>query len=101
MQKKYALQIAGKNPERLLDAVRHDIKQQFKRLRAKALPSGAEVWRFSCRLGPTGEALAPVSEAELGNAIAQLAQRGASEAHLEIVAEGSMRGKRPAPDTSA
>ncbi len=97
MKKIYALQAPGKHPDRVLDAVRHEIRQQFKRLRARALPEGGEVWRFACKLGPDESQAESIAEADLSAAVQRWAEQGATQIYLEVVAQSALRGKRPAP----
>ncbi|MEY2994613.1 MAG: hypothetical protein RL357_1548 [Pseudomonadota bacterium] len=96
MKKIYALQAPGKHPDRVLDAVRHDIRQQFKRLRARALPEGGEVWRFACKMGPDESQAESIAEADLSAAVQRWAEQGATQIYLEVVAHSALRGKRPA-----
>ncbi len=97
MKKIYPLQAPGKHPDRVLDAVRHEIRQQFKRMRARKLPEGGEVWRFACKLGPDEAQAVDIAEGDLSAAVQQWAAQGATQVYLEVVAESALRGKRPAP----
>lgn len=53
MKKTFQLQIEGKHPERLLEAIKHEIRQYMKRERRKTLPSQMDFWDFDCRFGLT------------------------------------------------
>jgi hypothetical protein len=51
MRKTYPLRPEGKHPDRVLDAVKHDIRKYMKRERRRDLPEGAHFWDFDCRFG--------------------------------------------------
>ncbi len=51
MKKNFPLQIEGKNPDRVLEAVKHEIRKYFKRERNRALPKEVDFWDFDCKVG--------------------------------------------------
>ena len=51
MKKTFQLSIEGKNRDRVLDAVKHDIRKYVKRQRRVPLPEGVDYWDFDCRFG--------------------------------------------------
>ena len=46
MRKTYPLHIDGRHPDRVLDAVKHDVRKYLKRERRRDLPEGADFWDF-------------------------------------------------------
>jgi hypothetical protein len=44
MKKTYPLTAEGKHPDRVLEAVKHDIRKYFKRERGRPVPAGADFW---------------------------------------------------------
>jgi len=55
MKKTFQLHVEGKHPERLLDAIKHEIRQYLKRERRKPLPAQMDFWDFDCRFGLSEE----------------------------------------------
>ena len=51
MKKNYPLIAEGKNPDRLLEATKHDIRKYVKRCRRAPLPEGVDYWDFDCAIG--------------------------------------------------
>ncbi len=97
MRKTYQLNIEGKNRDRLLDAVKHDIRKYVKRQRRAALPEGVDFWDFDCKFGLGAESAAPV---HFGNLIEQLdaaAKEGAAALYVEVLPKHGHRKARPAP----
>ena len=95
MKKTFQIAIEGKNRDRLLDRVKHDIRKYQKRERGRAVPEGAHYWDFDCRLGVTEDVAASVPVAELIPAINALAQGGADSFYVEIMARAAQRKLRP------
>jgi hypothetical protein len=50
MRKTYPLHIDGRHPDRVLDAVKHDVRKYLKRERRRDLPEGADFWDFDCKV---------------------------------------------------
>ena len=50
MRKTYPLTAPNKQPARVLDAVKHDIRRYITRERGRALPSDQQVWQFDCKV---------------------------------------------------
>ncbi len=96
MKKTFALKAAHKQPERVLDAVRHEINKFLKRERRKELPPGADFWDFDCRLGVDADSASTVHLGELNRSIDDLARSGAEQLHLEITARAAQRSGRTA-----
>jgi uroporphyrinogen-III synthase len=94
MRKTYPLQIEGKNPDRLLEAAKHDIRKYIAREQRKALPADADTWRFDARLGADEASAVVISSGELIRAIDALVADGGTQFYVEVVAKA---GKRSAP----
>jgi hypothetical protein len=86
MKKTFPLQLAGKNPARVLETIKRDVRRYVKRERAKTLPAGATRWEFDCRVGVDDSAAAPVPVPELSRAIDTAAASGAAGVFVEITA---------------
>ena len=97
MRKTYPLRIEGRHPDRVLDAVKHDIRKYLKRERRRDLPAGADYWDFDCRFGLAQDG---AQATHLANLIAQVdaaARDGAASVYVEILARPAVRNKaRPA-----
>lgn len=96
MRKTYPLRPEGKHPDRVLDAVKHDIRKYVKRQRRVPLPEGADFWDFDCRLGASKEAAEPLHFATLIAQLDALAKGGAEAAYVELLAKTGQRTRKPA-----
>ena len=55
MKKNFPLQAEGKHPDRVLEAVKHEIRKYFKRERNRDVPKGVDFWDFDCKVGLTAD----------------------------------------------
>lgn len=96
MRKTYPLRPEGKHPDRVLDAVKHDVRKYQKRERRRELPEGAHFWDFDCRFGADKDSAQTVHPGELMNLLDALAKEGATQCYVELQAKPGVRKPRPA-----
>lgn len=100
MRKTFPLHVEGKNRDRVLDAVKHEIRKYIKRERRRDLPEGADFWDFDCRFGRTKEAAEVVHLSALTGFINEVAAEGGPQFYVEILAKPGKRTPR-APGEAA
>lgn len=96
MRKTYPLAVEGKHPDRVLDAVKHDIRKYLKRERAKSLPQDVDYWDFDCRTGTSAETAQISHVAQVIADVDQFAKAGAQAVYVELLAKPGVRQVRPA-----
>ncbi len=97
MKKTFQLQVEGKHPDRVLDAIKHEIRKYLKRERRRDLPEGVDYWDFDCKFGLTQEAAEVVHLANVIACIDNAAkEQQAKQFYVEILAKHGVRAKRPA-----
>lgn len=96
MKKTFKLNIEGKNRDRVLDAVKHEIRKYVKRERRRELPEGVDFWDFDCRFGATEAQAVVVHFATLTSLIDAIAKEGGEQFYVEILASHGHRQARPA-----
>lgn len=94
MRKTFPLHIDGRHPDRVLEAVKHEIRKYIKRERRRELPEGADFWDFDCRVGADKEAAEVVHLAALTDSINRLAEAGSAQLYVEILARAAHRTVR-------
>lgn len=95
MKKTFPLAVEGKNPDRLLDATKHEIRKYLKRERRRALPEGVDYWDFDCRFGATEQTSVMAHVAELIDLIDAAANGGEKQFYIEILARHGHRKPKP------
>ena len=99
MKKTCVLNVEGKNPNRLLDAGKHDIRKYVKRERAKPLPEGVDFLDFACKVGASEQAATSVHFAEIMSSVDALVKDGANQFYVEIISKPGHRVARSADVT--
>jgi hypothetical protein len=95
MKKTFQLNLEGKNRDRVLEAVKHEIRKYVARERRRDLPKGVDFWDFDCKFGLTAEAAQVVHFATITEHINAVAQAEGEQFYLEILAKHGVRQPRP------
>jgi len=91
VKKTYLLKIEGKHPERLLEAIKHEIRKYLARERRKPLPKGVDFWDFDCKFGPSPEAAEVVKLGDITELINVAAAEDADQFYIELIAKAGQR----------
>ena len=94
MQKIFPLKAAGRDDARVRDKIRHEVNKAVRRQHRKPLQDGFGHWEFKCQVGASPGTAENRSLQEVANAIDAIAQTGASEVYIEIVAVPAARSRR-------
>ena len=84
MKKNFPLQAEGKHPDRVLEAVKHEIRKYFKRERNRDVPKGADFWDFDCKVGLSAETAEVVRVSGVIEAVDAAAKAGATSVYVEL-----------------
>ncbi|NVM88216.1 hypothetical protein FHT32_001855 [Variovorax sp. SG517] len=96
MRKTFQLQVEGKHPDRLLEAIKHEIRKYIKRERRRELPEGMDYWDFDCRFGASQESAEVIHLSAITGLIDGVAKEGGKQFYIEILAKPAKRKARPA-----
>ena len=100
MKKTFSLHVEGKHPDRLMDAIKHELNKYAKRERGKALPEGVHFWDFDCKFGPDADSAEALHLNDLNARLDAAALAGAQQVYVEIVAKPGVRQFVARPDTA-
>lgn len=95
MKKTFSLTAPGRHPDRVLDAVKHEIRKYLRRERRRELPDGVDFLDFDCRFGRDQGSARTVRLAELIGLVDAAARDGAGQVYVEILAKPGHRTPRP------
>jgi hypothetical protein len=101
MRKTFQLTAPGKNRDRTLEAVKHEIRKYIRRERGRDLPAGTDFLDFDCRFGLTQETAEVVHPGNLIGLIDAVAKDGAESFYVELLAKPGHRKARPADAAGA
>jgi hypothetical protein len=96
MKKNFPLKVPGLADERVLDAIKQDVRKYVKRERRKKLTEGVDFWDFDCKVGADQAEPAVKHPEEVIAAIEAVARtEGATSVYAEILAKPGLRTKKP------
>jgi len=88
MKKIFKLTDEKKHEDRVLEAVKNDIRKYVKREKKKDLPDKATMyWDFDCKVGVTAADAKEVVYEELIKALDAVKATGATEVYVEVMAK--------------
>jgi hypothetical protein len=88
VKKIFKLTDPKKHEDRVLEAVKHDIRKYVKREKKKDLPDKATMyWDFDCKIGTTADDAKVVAYEEIIKALDAVKADGAKECYVEILAK--------------
>ncbi|HHD79286.1 MAG TPA: hypothetical protein ENK98_06605 [Epsilonproteobacteria bacterium] len=88
MKKIFKLTDEKKHEDRVLEAVKNDIRKYVKREKKKELPDKATMyWDFDCKIGATADDAQEVPYEELIKALDAIKATGATEVYVEVMAK--------------
>jgi len=96
MKKTFPLTLPGRHPDRVLDALKHEIRKYLKRERRRPLPEGVDFLDFDCRFGPTADSAETTTLQALMGQIDAAAASGATQVYVELLSKPGQRPPRPA-----
>ena len=98
MKKTFNLTHPKIKKDRIVEAVRHDIKKYIKRERNKTLPEGVDFWDFDCKFGNTAEDAKEIHLSEINKSIDGAVDQQLDAFYLEILAKPGCRLKKSPTD---
>jgi hypothetical protein len=94
MKKTFPLHIPGKENPRVVQAIKLELTKYVKRERRKTLPPDVDFWHFNCKVGSDSETAAFTPLPDVPLSVETVAQSGATEVYVEILATPGVREKR-------
>ena len=91
MKKTFELTHPKIKVERMVEAVKHEVKKYLKRERNKTLPEGADYWDFDCKIGASEQTADVIHVATINKQIDIVAQEGLTSFYLEILVKPAVR----------
>ena len=96
MKKIFNLKEGNKNPERLLDAIKYEIRKYIKREKRKTLPKDVDFWDLKCKFGKTSEEAEAIEFVDITKCINEASSADYDSFYIEIISE---KGYKPKVET--
>ncbi|MGM0519004.1 MAG: DUF6172 family protein [Campylobacterota bacterium] len=86
MKKTFKLDDGKRHPDRIIDAIKHEVRKYIKREKNKKLPSGVDYWKFECKSAINEEEPKKIDFLDITKAIDNASSNKADSLYLEIIA---------------
>ncbi len=93
MKKVFPLQQENKHPDRVIEAIKNEIRKYLKRERKKKLPEDAVFWDFDCRFGQTCDDAQSVKPSEVITSLDKAKEASWKVCYVEIISRASFKEK--------
>lgn len=100
MKKAFPINVPNNKPERVVEAIKSELRKYVKRERKKKLPEGVDFWDFDCKVGPTVEEATQLHVAELNEAVDHALTEDWGTVYFEVLAKPGIRRKKSDPSST-
>jgi len=91
VKKTFKLQVENKNPDRVVDSIKHEVRKYIKREQKKALPKDKDFWFFDCKFAKNDEEPKEIAFSEIIKSIDEAASLKCESFYMEIVARAEIK----------
>ncbi|PLY06177.1 MAG: hypothetical protein C0625_10150 [Arcobacter sp.] len=85
MKKTFKLNVENKHPDRLLEAIKHEIRKYIKREKRKPLPENVDFWDLKCKFAKNEEEPQSIDFNDITNCINEAALEKCESFYMEII----------------
>lgn len=93
MKKIFKLKDGDKNPDRILDAIKHEIRKYIKREKRKPLPEGVDFWDLKCKFAQNDDEPQMIEFIDITKHINEASQADCNSFYMEIISTEGMKKK--------
>jgi hypothetical protein len=101
MKKTFKLKVENKNPDRLLEAVKHEIRKYIKREKNKPLPEGIDYWKFECKFAKNDDEHKVIDFVEITDCINAASKEDCETIYMEILSTPGIKEPKPEPEVDS
>jgi hypothetical protein len=98
MKKTFQLKVENKNKDRLVEAIKNEIRKYIKRERKKPLPKDGDFWNFDCKFAKDDETPYEISFVDVTSSIDAAAKEDCNTFYLELVSVSAKKKPRVKKD---
>ena len=91
MKKIFQLKQDNKNPDRVIEAIKNELRKYVKRERAKKLPEGSDFWDLTCRFGGSSDESKAMPFAQIIKALDEAKENDWQECFIEITSNAKTK----------
>ena len=91
MKKRFDLIVEDKNPQRVLESIKNEIRKYIKREKRKSVPDGVDFWKIECQFAINDEELQPIKFEDIIKSINDASAANAQSFIIELLATEGLR----------
>lgn len=91
MKKTFKIQVENKNPDRVVEAIKNEVRKYIKREQRKPLPKDTDFWFFDCKFGKNRDEAVEIPFTAITKSIDIAANEKYEEFYLEIIAKACVK----------
>ena len=99
MKKTFQLKVENKNKDRLVEAIKNEVRKYIKRERRKPLPKDADFWNFDCKFGKDDETPQTISFVDVTKSIDEAAAKDCNSFYLELISKSAKKSPKIKKET--
>ncbi|XOB63373.1 DUF6172 family protein [Campylobacterota bacterium DY0563] len=93
MKKTFKLQVENKNPDRVLESIKSEIRKYIKREQRKPLPKEKDFWFFDCKFAKDEETPEEIPFSDIMKFINEASESNCKTFYLEILSRAEEKKK--------
>ncbi|WP_072680317.1 DUF6172 family protein [Arcobacter sp. LA11] len=93
MKKTFKLNEENKNPDRLLEAIKYEIRKYIKREKRKPLPEDVDFWDLKCKFAKNDEKPEIIDFVDITKCINEASNEKCDSFYMEIISQKGYRVK--------
>jgi len=90
MKKTFLLTDNKKDPQRILDSIKHNIRKYIKREKRKELPEGSNFWKIDCKFGTTESNAIEIKFEDVMKNINKVSKDNLDSFYIELIAKAGI-----------
>lgn len=94
MKKTFKIEVENKNPDRVVEAIKHEVRKYIKREQRKPLPEDKDFWFFDCKFSKEDEEPKVIEFIDIIKSINEAAEAKCKTFYLEILARAEKRPEK-------
>jgi hypothetical protein len=91
LKKVFALVQENKHPDRIIEAIKHELRKYVKRERNKKLPEGSDFWQLDCKFGKSSDDTVTLSFADIIKELDKAREEDWKECYIEIISKATQK----------
>lgn len=98
MKKRFELTSPKKEPQRVLEAIKNEIRKYIKREKRKTLPEGMDIWNINCKFAKNEDEPKEVLFQDITKCLDEAAASNSKSIYVELISNGIKREPKVVED---